>query len=99
MDDSILATVKGHFGARDEAAKRAYSSDESFRDLCLDYVYSLAALERWQAADSPEAVARAAEYADLAAKLAREIEARLGEEGTGPRHERKRGLNGRETGQ
>ena len=81
MSDAVPAAVRQHFVGRDAAVQRAYEHSESFRDLCRDYLTCLAALGRWKASSSADAGTRSAEYAELLAELAREMEARLDDRG------------------
>lgn len=77
MEDVILAAVKREFGARAEAVGQACERSASFRSLCRDYFICLKALEHWRESRSDAAPERSAEYSELLAELAREIEAGL----------------------
>ncbi|UCG89238.1 MAG: hypothetical protein JSW71_12140 [Gemmatimonadota bacterium] len=70
----MLELIKSRFGSRDVTIERAYSSSESFRALCGDYVECLTALAHWQESDSEHARLREAEYSELITQLTGEIE-------------------------
>jgi hypothetical protein len=76
-----LAMIKRRFGGAEAAVERRFERSESFRGLCRDYLACAAALARWQEADSKEAPARSAEYAELLADLTSEIEVCLDSHG------------------
>lgn len=54
-----------------------FDVDQSFREMCGDYTETLEALQRWQASDSPQRLARIEEYRELAGALEVEIVAAL----------------------
>jgi hypothetical protein len=54
-----------------------FDVDQSFREMCGDYAETLEALQRWQASDSPQRLARVEEYRELAEALEIEIVAAL----------------------
>jgi len=57
--------------------RERFHGDESFREMCGDYVETLQALQRWEASDDPHRTARVEEYRDLARALETEILAAL----------------------
>jgi hypothetical protein len=46
-----------------------FHEDQSFREMCSDYVEALEALQWWQASDVPQRAARIEEYRELAKAL------------------------------
>ena len=50
-----------------------FQGDESFREMCSDYVETLEALQRWQASHHAHRAARIEEYRELAEGLETEI--------------------------
>lgn len=54
-----------------------FHDDQSFREMCGDYVVALEALQRWQASDGPHKAARIEEYRELVTALENEMVAAL----------------------
>lgn len=72
-----IAMIKRRFAGRDEAIEHAFTSSESFRELCRDYLACVTTLARWRESDAADARARAEEYAALVDELGIEIQARI----------------------
>jgi hypothetical protein len=75
--DSGLERVIERFPELAPSIRACFHGDQSFREMCSDYVEALDALQRWQASDGPQKAARVQEYQELAAALEREIVAAL----------------------
>ena len=76
-DFETLELIKREFSTRERVIERAFKSSTAFRALCRDYRDCARALAGWRQAESEEGHIREAEYAELLAELAGEIEARL----------------------
>ena len=75
--DCGLQRVIDRFPELAAAIRDCFDDDQMFREMCGDYAETLAALQRWQASDSPQRVARIEEYRELAGALEVEILAAL----------------------
>jgi hypothetical protein len=72
-----LQRVVDRFPELAASIRECFDVDQSFREMCGDYAETLEALQRWQASDSPQRVARIEEYRELAGALEVEIVAAL----------------------
>jgi hypothetical protein len=75
--DCGLQRVIDRFPELAASIRECFDVDQSFREMCGDYTVTLEALQRWQASDSPQRLARIEEYRELAEALEIEIVAAL----------------------
>lgn len=77
LEKRTLAAIERRFPGTKEIVQREFTTSESFRGLCRDYVTCATALARWQGSDAEQGRARSKEYSELLAELTRELQARL----------------------
>jgi hypothetical protein len=75
--ESGLRRVIERFPELAPSIRACFHGDQSFREMCSDYVEALDALQRWQTSDGPQRAARVEEYRELATALESEIVAAL----------------------
>jgi hypothetical protein len=71
--DSRLERVIERFPELAASIRARFHDDQSFREMCSDYVESLEALQRWEASSGPQKGPRIEEYRELARALEIEI--------------------------
>jgi hypothetical protein len=75
--DAGMQRVIERFPKHPASIRELFHADQSFLEMCGDYVDTLEALQRWQASSGPHKAARIAEYRELAEALEIEIAAAL----------------------
>jgi len=86
----LLDKIKRDFGSRENTIERVFTSNESFRALCREYVARAGALAGYRESSSKEACLREAEDAELLQEHAAEIDTRLNAVGSVPDLRRRR---------
>lgn len=74
---ATLEMIKRRFAGRDTDLERVFTTSESFRGLCTDYLACASALARWRESSAEEAPLRVGEYSELLRELTKEIQSRL----------------------
>ena len=80
-----LAIIRKLFQGREDLVERNFWSDPDFRTLCNDYQTCLDTLERLRRENSPDALRRRREYAELLDELAGDIRSWSDERPSGKR--------------
>ncbi|EHS51689.1 hypothetical protein PDO_5089 [Rhizobium sp. PDO1-076] len=74
MDEDIAAAVRLRFPIEAEAIVERASWDPVFCEICRDFAEAQTELVKWEASSDPHGGKRCAEYRQLIAELAKEIE-------------------------
>jgi len=72
--DKGVAAVRVRFPVRAEAIDELASRDKVFCEICRDFAEAQTELAKWEASSDPDRDGRCAEYRELVAGLAKEIE-------------------------